>query len=457
MKLLAAFLLLLCCGTALSIPPPGFVWVKSYFTEGLSCFYHVELLTGGGYAAVGFKSQGPGMLSDTCLFKFDEAGELLWARGIDDYVWDFGYWVSELSNGSLLLTGSCRDGLSSYGLFLAMFSSSGDHLWTRFYDDPSVSDQGNCVLPLDDGFVIAGDKGNDAWIIRTDLNGDSLWSVTLTGTYYQNARRVLETDDAFIVYINSPDERIVALSKDDGQILWEQDDLPITYQTWNDDYGDITYSGNDNGFTLVTAKYPNLVHTDSFGNVLWYYLIPYATTPYSCSISSTMDGGYIYGGENTTVEPTDVYAGMVVKFDSEGMEQWRDYVYETASVQCIRQLSSGGYIACGYYQNEAVLLRYAPETGIEQPNPDSAVRMDVSPNPCSSLLSVSFDLPEAGNASIRIFDLSGRLVSSVADGQFPAGTNTVEWAVPEYVSSGCYLIQYNSANGTLTDTVALIK
>ncbi len=368
----------------------------------------------------------------------------------------FGYWVEMLSDGSFIATGTCRESSNfTKALFLMKISGSGDVLWDRIYDPPDTHDQGNCVLPLEDGFVIAGDKGNDAWIIRTDLNGDSLWSVTLTGTYYQNARRVLQTDDSFIVYINSPDERIVALSKDDGQILWEQDDLPIAYQTWDDGYGDITLSGTDDGFTLVTSRYPNLVHTDSVGNVLWYYQIPYATSPYSCSISGTIDGGYIYGGENTTTEPSDVYAGMVVKFDSEGMEEWRDYVYETASVHCIRQLSSGGYIACGYYQNEAVLLRYAPETGMETQEPSSVGITFLSPVPFSDCLTIGFSFGEPSEVDLIVYDISGREVFAAELGTMPAGDHSWEWD-SSGESSGCYLIRLRTESFSCSRYCVLI-
>ena len=170
-----------------------------------------------------------------------------------------------------------------------------------------------------------------------------------------------------------------------------------------------------------------------------------------------MDGGYIYGGENTPGwPPTGIQGGMVVKLDSEGTVQWVDYVYETHDIQSIRQISTGGYIACGG-EGTGTLIRYEPETGISEPDPSGTPKFEVFPNPCNSVLSVSFNLPEAGIASVRVFDLSGRLVSLVADRFFSAGGNTVEWVVPDDASSGCYLIQYNAGLGSVTETIVLIK
>ena len=121
------------------------------------------------------------------------------------------------------------------------------------------------------------------------------------------------------------------------------------------------------------------------------------------------------------------------------------------------QLSQGGYIAAGRTASQGFLIKYAPETGISEPDPPGVLSLNVSPNPCSSVLSVSFALPEPGIASVRVYDLSGRLISTITGGSFPAGSSTVEWVVPERLSSGCYLIQYNCDAGSIAEPVLLIK
>ncbi len=208
----------------------------------------------------------------------------------------------------------------------------------------------------------------------------------------------------------------------------------------------MTSSTTDGGYTLVTAFYPNIVHTDELGNVLWYYEVPYWSRPFSSSISNTMDGGYIYGGINTEQpdDPGSNYSGMVVKFDSEGNEHWRDYVYECIDLFCIRQLSSGGYIACGAQGNEATLLRYAPETGIEGESITGGLTItSLSPNPFSSVLEVQFSVPECSQVDLSVYDLSGRLTDTVEDDVFPAGEHSAQWA-PKGVLSGCYLVRLST-------------
>jgi len=445
----AVFLLLslLLLKSGYAMDPPAIVWVKYFFAGGRSYLFSIQQLMDQGYIAVGFKSQGPGAPSDSCLFRFSQNGDLLWSKGVSGFTWDIANWAEELSDGALIVTGSCKDvNETSHGLFLSKFDSSGDEIWVRFYDSPATNDQGNCVIALDDGYAIAGDRGDDAWIIRTDLQGDSLWSVRVSDPHYLNARRILLVDDALVTYITGINPRIVALSVDDGQLLWEADDFPSAYPSYDDDYGDMTCSTTDGGYTLVTAFYPNIVHTDEFGNVLWYYEVPYWSCPFSSSISNTMDGGYIYGGINTEQpdDPGSNYSGMVVKFDSEGNEHWRDYVYECIDLFCIRQLSSGGYIACGAKGGQGTLLRYAPETGIEGESITGGLTItSLSTNPFSSVLEVQFSVPECSQVDLCVYDLYGRLTATVEHDVFPAGDHSAQW-VPEGVPSGCYLVRLST-------------
>jgi len=49
------------------------------------------------------------------------------------------------------------------------------------------------------------------------------------------------------------------------------------------------------------------------------------------------------------------------------------------------------------------------------------------PNPFASVTTIAFDLPEAGPVSLKVFDLSGRLVRTIADGVQPAGRGEASW------------------------------
>jgi len=450
MRAFFILLTLLICTLGFTMDPPAISWVKYYFTAGRAFFYDVHETHDNGFIVAGFKSVGGGQPADSCLFRFSDSGDLLWVSGVEGFTWDIAYWVEELPDSSFILTGATRETAgSSKGLFIQKVDSYGNQLWVKFFDDPSVIDRGNCVLPLADGFAVAGSSGSKAWVIRTDLQGDSLWSAYHVESHTTNARRVLQIDDMLIVFVTGSNLNILAYSIDNGQLLWEADDFPSGFGSIHKDHGDMVLASTDKGFTFVTAYYPNIVHTDSLGNLLWYYGIPYDTQPYSSSISNTMDGGYIYGGVNTVVEPSSsnsAWSGMVVKYDSEGQEQWRDYVYECYNLFSIRQLSTGGYIACGR-GDEGTLVRYEPETGIEEEiNTSVDVLLTPSPNPFSSTISIHVNLSAPSDIDLSIFDISGRYIENLEEAFLSEGEHTFTWT-PQYIQDGRYFIRLLTSTG----------
>ena len=50
-----------------------------------------------------------------------------------------------------------------------------------------------------------------------------------------------------------------------------------------------------------------------------------------------------------------------------------------------------------------------------------------APNPFRGTTQIRFDLPRPGKVSLRIFDVTGRLVRTLVDGEEPAGYRAVQW------------------------------
>jgi subtilisin family serine protease len=62
------------------------------------------------------------------------------------------------------------------------------------------------------------------------------------------------------------------------------------------------------------------------------------------------------------------------------------------------------------------------------PSPPAAVRLHAgAPNPFTDATRIRFDLPEAVHVRARVFDLRGRLVRTLADRAYPAGSHQVIW------------------------------
>jgi uncharacterized protein (DUF1501 family) len=92
-------------------------------------------------------------------------------------------------------------------------------------------------------------------------------------------------------------------------------------------------------------------------------------------------------------------------------------------------------------------------------NPEIPRHIDLGqnyPNPFNPTTNISFTLPAAGDIRLQVFDINGRLVSTLADGTMSAGNHTVKFNANGY-SSGVYLYRLDTPAGSLTKKMTLIK
>ncbi|MCD4706278.1 MAG: T9SS type A sorting domain-containing protein, partial [Candidatus Sabulitectum sp.] len=118
----------------------------------------------------------------------------------------------------------------------------------------------------------------------------------------------------------------------------------------------------------------------------------------------------------------------------------------------------GGYIAGGTYAGSGgYLVRYAPETGIESEEPSAVITLGVSPNPFSSSLSISFDIPEPTLVELSIYDLSGRVIEELINGSVSSGEHTSVWNPGVSVPAGCYMARLSTSCGSTSVMCVYLK
>lgn len=97
-------------------------------------------------------------------------------------------------------------------------------------------------------------------------------------------------------------------------------------------------------------------------------------------------------------------------------------------------------------------------TGISR-GPSVELSLTVTPNPCISSSTISFELSEQGFVSIDIFDLQGRKVTSLIDSELVTGTHLFNWngrtRNGEELSSGMYMCRIE-VNG-IVETIGLCR
>jgi Zn-dependent metalloprotease len=83
------------------------------------------------------------------------------------------------------------------------------------------------------------------------------------------------------------------------------------------------------------------------------------------------------------------------------------------------------------------------------------------PNPFNPSTMIAFDLPQAGHATLRIYDVSGRMIRSLLAGELTEGSHSVRWdgrdANGAAVASGTYLYRIEAGDFQATRSMSLVK
>lgn len=67
-------------------------------------------------------------------------------------------------------------------------------------------------------------------------------------------------------------------------------------------------------------------------------------------------------------------------------------------------------------------------------------KLQASPNPISNHTQISFELENSADVTLRIFDISGHLISTLVNTRHGAGTRSIAWS-PGTIPSGIYLVK----------------
>lgn len=183
-------------------------WRRSLGGFGSDGARFVQQTSDGGYVITGWTySYGPGSVGNAWLVRTDVSGNALWNRAFGGTDVDRGYCVRQTTDGGYILTGyTSSSGAGLDDMQLIKTDSAGNAEWTKTFGGTGRDYGYEVEQTTDGGYIIAGSTlsfgsgGDDVWLVRTDMNGDQIWSATYGGSSSDVAYSVNQTfDGGYIV------------------------------------------------------------------------------------------------------------------------------------------------------------------------------------------------------------------------------------------------------------------
>lgn len=299
-----------------------------------------------------------GTLEQGYLMKLNDNGQILWELHLGNYFCtDL---IETHDNDIMLLTGNG----------LQKLSSSGQTLWKKDLSSEAEAISLNSIKETSDGYILCGEvnlynqKNYDFLVLKTDLNGNEKWRLTLGSRFWDKAVKVLLVDDGYIVmgtgYSDNSSYSNIILTKIgfDGEILW--------YKQYGSDEYDETASDlletDDMGFILIGMAILSMVtiRVDQFGELIWINYYPDNDISNVYKILVLPGKGYVISG-SAFLSPHGIGA-FFCAIDSIGIMKWAknfDLNYNNLDLDKAYDMiaqSGNTFIATGvvgeYFQNE---------------------------------------------------------------------------------------------------------
>jgi hypothetical protein len=292
------------------------LWTKKSVT-GSETIYCIRQTGDGGYIASGSYYNASSNEEDALLVKTDSIGNVLWAKKYGGIYNDDAFTVQQTIDGGYVLLGSSASfgtGNTDFDIYMIKTDANGDTLWTRLFGGTLADDGLSIQQTPESGYIIAGSTQSfgagqsDIYLLRTDVSGNLQWSQTYGG---------VESDAGWSVRTTS----------EGGYII-----CGTTHSSVENNYGDICLiRTNSLGNPIVLRSYGGLEGTEQ-----GYYA------------EETPDGGIIAIGE--TYSAGDGHSDcFLFKTDFNGLYEWsRTYGgTEFDHAYSLVQTNDGGFAFVG--------------------------------------------------------------------------------------------------------------
>ena len=341
---------------------------KTFGGTNVDYAYSVQQNADDGYIIAGYTTSFGAGSRDVYLIRTDAKGSMLWTKTFGESNTDYAWTVQQTTDGGFIIGAhSGSFGAGSHDVYLIKCDANGEIVWTKVYGGSSADGAYSIQQTVDGGYIISahvnsfGAGLHDVYLIKTDAQGDTLWTKIYGGSNEDRLRAVQQTTDGGYILVSetlsfgagSADVYLVKTDSS-GNLMWTK-----TYGGSAADYGYSVRQTLDEGYIIAgyTSSFGTgmsdvyLIRTDSIGDISWAKTYGGNSSDFGYSVRQTTDEGYIVAGYTESFgNAGDVY---LLRTDSDGNLLWSQS-YGGASNDrgwSVQQTTDGGYVIAGYSES----------------------------------------------------------------------------------------------------------
>ncbi len=289
-------------------------WIRTYGGPGPDGAQGWCASPGGGSLIVGYTfSHGDGD-ADLLAVELDDRGHLAWARTFGGAGTEYGYDCAAVEDGYILVGYTTSTGVGSKDVLLLRIDSNGNEIWSRTFGGPQI-DIGAAVCVLEDGFALVGTTNSfgagdhDVFLIRTDLSGVERWRYTFGGELAELGTSVAATGDGGLLiggatasFGGKNIDHWLIRTDSEGQQLWSRTLQAQGPSGHGFDWQTCMCTTNDGGCILAGHSDCNdlmdmaVIRIDADGQPVWSRAFGGGFYDYANAMHPARDGGILVCG-----------------------------------------------------------------------------------------------------------------------------------------------------------------
>ena len=291
--------------------------------------------------------------------------DMLWSQTYGGEDGDVGYSVVQTEDGGFAIAGRTNSfGEGESNGWLVKTDEDGEEIWSHAYGGELGGGFSSLVQTDDGGFALAGytffeGEGDHTyhWVVRTDDEGEEIWSNTYGGV--GGCESIIQTEDkefaivCYVVDLQDPASFTLLIKIDEvGEEVWSHS----YYDEWGYNWCNSVVQTEDGGYALAGYIEPIesnadfwLVKTDVSGRKIWSRTINGRGREVCNSLILTSDGGFALAGTTNSRGEGETDFWIVVTDDNGDGIMGHSFGGERYDIcYSVIQTEDDGYVLAGY-------------------------------------------------------------------------------------------------------------